>query len=297
MNGDWVRRFLASGDAAGREGARPDGDGPVVTDGSGTPTEGGEPPDDAPVGIVHSADTVRRRIRETLAATEAEAFVILPVGAFEEAGEWLAAAVDRGVNVYCMLAGPGVEGRIDEDEDLGRYADVLRTWDSRPPILVVGDDETGVLGDYGMLRDGNRDGYAVAFDQGEVASGFYGNYVSNAWTMGRQRYAVEPPALPASYELFRSWAVAAALHESDGRDIVADVVGENVCTGEPVEFEGVAVREVRQHLVEPWNGSFPTEVSLVVEREDGLATVGGQTSGIGPYYEEYAASSVTLRDA
>lgn len=257
----------------------------------------GSPATGDDLAVVRSAGAVERRLVDLVAEADDELFAILPSAAFEAVADELAAAVERGVFVQCMVAAPDGTAALREVDDPGRYAHVVRTWDARPPLFVVADDSTGVLAMFGALRGESMDDYAVAFDQPEVASGFYGNYLSNVWPMGQQRYVVEPPELPATYDRFRSWAVAAALHQAAGRDLLADVVARDVATGDQVEHERARVREVRQQLVEPWQHSFPTEVSLVIELPDGLATVGGETSGLGPYYEEYAAAEITLHEA
>jgi len=180
-------------------------------------------------------------------------------------------------------------------ENPGRYAHVLRTWDGRPPLFVTRDGCGGVLASHGMLTSRHGDGgYAIAFNQRDVASGFFGNYVSNVWPMGEQRFVAEPPDLPATFDLFRSGVTTAALHTTAGHDVVADLDVVATEGGGGRQFTGVPVREVRQNLVEPATNAFPIENSLVVETDAGLVSVGGQTSGLGPYYEEYAARQVTI---
>ncbi|WP_225332839.1 TrmB family transcriptional regulator [Halomicrobium urmianum] len=244
--------------------------------------------------VVRSHRTVRRRAQSHVDRAEHDVFCLVPAESFDAVREQLAAAVDRGVDVYCLLAGPTAESLVDGFEDPGEYATVVRTWDGRPPAFVLRDGDAGVLASSGMLRGRSSENYAVAFDQPEVASGFFGNYVSNIWPMGTQRFVAEPPALPATFDYYRTGVTAAALHQTAGHDLWADLEGIEVESGDDHAFEDVRVREVRQSLVEPATYTFPTESAFVVETDDGLASVGGLTSGLGPYYEEYAVERVTL---
>lgn len=247
--------------------------------------------------VIHSHQTVRRRARRYLTEATDEIFAIVPAGSFSRVADELAAAVERDVFVYLLLASPDVESVYGEIDDPGTYAHVVRTWDSRPPLFALADEDAGVLASYGMLEGPHTDDYALAFGQDEVASGFYGNYLSNVWPMAQERFVAEPPELPASYEEFRTGVTVAAMHAAADNEVVADIEGTDVETGRAVTLENARVREARQNLVEPANNAFPIENSLVVETDDGLASVGGQTGGLGPYYEGYAADSVTLRRA
>jgi sugar-specific transcriptional regulator TrmB len=244
--------------------------------------------------VVHSSQTVERRLDRQLARADREIFAIVPATSFSVVADALADARERGLFVYCLLAGESAESQVAEMDNPGRYAHVVRTWDGRPPLFVMRDGRGGVLASHGMLTSRHGGGYAIAFNQLEVASGFFGNYVSNVWPMGEQRFLAGPPDLPATFETFRSGVTTAALHTTAGHDVVADL--DVVATEADAEraVTGVPVREVRQNLVEPVTNAFPIENSLVVETDEGLVSVGGQTSGLGPYYEEYAAERVTI---
>jgi sugar-specific transcriptional regulator TrmB len=247
--------------------------------------------------VVHSSQTVERRLHRHLARAEHEVFAIVPAVSFGVVADALADAVSRGLFVYCLLAGETAESRLGEIENPGEYAHVVRTWDGRPPLFVMRDSVGGVLASYGILTSRHGEEYAIAFNQQEVASGFFGNYVSNVWPMGEQRFVAEPPALPATYEQFRSGVTAAALHTTAGHDVVADLDVNAIEGGERQRFEDAPIREVRQNLVAPATNAFPIENALVVETEGGLTSVGGHTSGLGPYYEEYGANRVTIKRA
>jgi len=246
---------------------------------------------------VHSSQTVERRLDRQLARAEHEVFAIVPATSFSVIADALADAVSRGLFVYCLLVGDSAESYLDEMDDPGRYAHVLRTWDGRPPLFVMRDGIGGVLASHGILTSRHGDGYAIAFNQLEVASGFFGNYVSNVWPMGEQRFVAEPPELPATYEQFRSGVTAAVLHTTAGHDVVADLDVVAIDGDERRQFEDAPVRDARQNLVAPVTNAFPIENALVVETDEGLTSVGGQTSGLGPYYEEYGANSVTIKRA
>ncbi len=253
--------------------------------------------DRPPVEVVHATPTIRRRVEDYIAAAEHELFLVLPASTFERVAPDLAAAVDRGVAVYCMLTGPDSDPTASALEDPGRYADVVRTWDARPNLFVARDERAGVWGDYRAATGSGDGGFALAFDQTEVGSGLFGHVVSNVWPMGRQRFVGEPPALPDEFDWFRSAVVTAALHTTAGWDVVVDAEAEEIATGERRTLTGVPVREVRQNVVDPSPDGLGIEFSLLVEDEDGLTSVGGVTSGFGPFYEEYAADEVCLERA
>lgn len=246
---------------------------------------------------VHSSQTVERRLDRQLSRATDEVFAIVPATSFSVIADALADAVSRGLFVYCLLVGDSAESYLADMDDPGQYAHVVRTWDGRPPLFVVRDGIGGVLASHGILTSRHGDGYAIAFDQREVASGFFGNYVSNVWPMGEQRFVAEPPELPATYSQFRSGVTAAALHTTAGHDVVADLEVVAIEGGESRTIEDAPIREVRQNLVAPATNAFPIENALVVETDEGLASVGGQTSGLGPYYEEWGANSVTIKRA
>ncbi|MFB6150562.1 MAG: TrmB family transcriptional regulator [Haloarculaceae archaeon] len=247
--------------------------------------------------VVRSRQTVERRVERFLADATHEAFLVVPATAFERVREAVAAAVDRGVYVYLLLVAPDVDSVADTVGDFGRYATAVRTWDARPPVFALRDARAGLVGSHGVLTGRHGDDYAVAFGQPEVANGFYGYLVSNAWSMAEPRFLAEPPGLPAAFDFFRNGVTTAARHVAAGRDLVADVDVTDTTTGAQRSLEGVPVVEVRQNLVEPTTASFPIENALTVEADAGRASVGGDYAGFGAYYEEFAARGLTLREA
>jgi len=257
-----------------------------------------EPPEtETGFEVVHSSQTVERRLDRQIARADHEVFAIVPATSFAVVADALADARDRGLFVYCLLVGESAESYLADIENPGQYAHVVRTWDGRPPLFVVRDGLGGVLASHGILTCRHGDEYAIAFNQREVASGFFGNYVSNVWPMGEQRFVAEPPELPAAFEQFRSGVTTAAFHTTAGHDVVADLDVVAIDGDESRRIEDAPIREVRQNLLAPATNAFPTENALVVETDDGLASVGGQPGGLGPYYEEYGARRVTIKRA
>lgn len=256
-------------------------------------------PSTADVGfeVVRSRRTVERRARRFLDDATHEAFVVVPATAFASVKGAMADAVERGVFVYCELLAPDTGVVADAVEDFGRYAHVVRTWEGRPQVFVLRDARAGLVGSHGVLTGRHGDEYAVAFGQPEVANGFYGNMVSNVWPMGEARHVADPPELPATFEYFRNGVTTAAQYLDAGRDIVADVTVADTGTDHEIDFEGVPVREANQTLVPPVTSSFPVESALVVETDGGPVSVGGDSPGFDPYFEEFAAREVTLRGA
>ncbi|WP_436925300.1 TrmB family transcriptional regulator [Halosimplex amylolyticum] len=247
--------------------------------------------------VVRSRRTVERRAERFLDDAVHEAFVVVPATTFADLREAMAAAVDRGVFVYCMLVAPDTGVVADAVDDFGTYAHVVRTWEARPQVIVLRDARAGIVGSHGVLTGRHGDEYAVSFGQPEVANGFYGNTVSNVWPMGEARHVTEPPELPATFEYFRNGVTTAAQHLAADRDLVADVTVADTGSDHELDLDGVPVREAKQSLVPPVTSDFPVENALVVETESGPASIGGDSPGFDPYFEDFAARRVTLRDA
>ncbi|MDS0282460.1 TrmB family transcriptional regulator [Haloarcula onubensis] len=250
-------------------------------------------PDDdgTAVEVVHSRATVRKRIRHYLGDAEREAFLVLPEPELANLEADLAAARERGVFVYLLAVAPLSS---DVAPDWAACADVVRVWDAAPPVTVVVDERTGVLGAHGILAGRHGSEYALSFAQHEVASGFFGNAVANFWPMGEVRHVTDPDELPATYDHLRTAATNAALHRAEGRDLLADVTLEDLDGGDDRRYERVPVVAVRQNLVGDPTNDFPMENSLVFETPDGRVAAGNAGGGIGPFYEGYGARAVTL---
>ena len=247
--------------------------------------------------MLRSRGTVERRIERFLADATHEAFLVVPATAFERLREDVAAARERGVTVYLCLVAPDVDVVADAVADFGTYATVVRTWDARPHAFVIRDNREGLVGSHGVLTGGHGEEYAVTFGQPEITNGFYGNMVSNVWSMADSCFVADPPALPATFEYFRSGVTAAARHLHAGRDLVADVdVVDTDSDGERT-LTDVPVVEARQTLVDPETSTFPVENALVVETDQGRVSVGGDSAGFDPYFEDFAARELTLREA
>jgi sugar-specific transcriptional regulator TrmB len=251
------------------------------------------PDDDGPaVEIVHSRATVRKRIERYLAEARREALLVLPEPEIARLEDALTAARDRGVFVYLLAVSP-----LDSDAtvDWEACADVVRTWDAAPPVHVLVDVTTGLLGPHEILAGRHGREYALSFSQREVASGFFGNVIANFWPMGEVRHVTDPDALPATYDHLRTAATNAALHRDAGRELLADVTVTDLDTDSQRRYERVPVVAVRQNLVGEPTNDFPMENSLVFETPDGRIAAGNApTGGIGPFYEGYGATSVTL---
>jgi sugar-specific transcriptional regulator TrmB len=246
--------------------------------------------------VVHSRATVRRRARTAIEAANHEAFVVVPAPEFDHLADALADAVDRGVFVYCLLSAPDAVETAVVLDDPSRYADVLRAWETTPPIFVLADERVGVMGSHEVLSGRHGDEYALAFAQPEIASGFYGNLVSNVWPMGETVYLTDPDPLPATYDHLRTAVTNAALHRDVGRVLAADLIVERTDSGARESFESVSILDVRQSLVSESTAEFPMENSLVFEGDGERLSVGNGGGGIDPFLEPYAAIEVTLRE-
>jgi len=247
--------------------------------------------------VVRSRQTVERRAKRFLADASHEAFVVVPATSFADLREELSAAVDRGVFVYLQLLAPDTDVVADAVGDFGEYAHVVRTWNARPQVFILRDARAGLVGSHGVLTGRHGDEYAVSFGQPEVANGFYGNMVSNVWPMGDLRTLSDPPALPKTFEYFRNGVTTAAQYLDAGRDIVADVTVAETASDYELDLDGVTVLEAKQTLVPPVTSSFPVESALVVEADGGRVSIGGDSPGFDPYFEDFAAREITLREA
>ncbi|WP_276273523.1 TrmB family transcriptional regulator [Haloarcula litorea] len=250
--------------------------------------------EDGTVEVIHSRATVRKRAERYLREADHEAVLVVPAPELQHLTDALAAARDRGVFVYVLAVAPLSEAALDVD--WAACADVVRTWDATPPVLVLADETTGLMGSHGILTGRHGDDYALSFAQREVGSGFFGNTVANFWPMGADHYVADPDPLPATYDHLRTAATNAALHRAAGRDLLADATVVAVDSGERTAYERVPVVEVRQNLVGDATNDFPFENSIVFETPDGPIAAGNAGGGIGPFYEGYGAESVTLYD-
>jgi sugar-specific transcriptional regulator TrmB len=251
-------------------------------------------PGDPAVELVHSRSTVRKRIARTVDRAENEVVATLPASEFTHLRMALAEARDRGVTIYLQLVAPLEKFPVDTDWD--SYGTVVKTWDATPPVTVVADERAGVMGAHSILSGRHDSAYALVFSQPDIAGAFFGNTVSNFWPMGELRHVAAPDPLPTTYDHIRTAVTNAALHRAAGQSLRADVTIRQVGSEETSTYEDVAVVDVRQHLVgEPAN-EFPIENSLVFDTPDGPIAAGGNNGSLQPFYEGYAAVSVTLVD-
>lgn len=250
-----------------------------------------------PFEQLRSPQSIRRRLARQIEAARDELLLLLPGCAVDGLRDELAAAVDRGVMVYLLVVAPDAEAAL-EDLRVGEHVHVLRSWEGASLVFSLRDVTAGVLGELGDLGSCRQSGEgAVAFRQPLLAGWLYGNAVSSIWPGGVQRGLAEPSGLPATFDHFRSGVTTAALHDLQGTELLVDVEGTDLETGEPISLERAPVRHVKQSLVEPTNADFPIENALVVETDDGLVTVAAETGGLNAFYEDFAAREVTLRAA
>ena len=246
------------------------------------------------VEIVHSRTTVRNRIARAVDSAQSEVVSTIPATEFSHLREALADARERGVAVYLQLVAP--LGNASTPVDWDGYGTVVKTWDATPPVTVVADERTGVMGAHGVLSGRHGSAYALAFSQRDIAGAFFGNAISNFWPMGEVQHVTAPDPLPATYDHVRTAVTHAALHRADGRSLLADVTVRAVGSEETTTYERVPVVDVRQNLVGESTNAFPIENSLVFDTPDGQIAAGGNDGSLQPFYEGYAAVSVTLYD-
>lgn len=253
-------------------------------------SDAGEPP----VEIVHSRSTVRKRVVRAVDRARHEVLLTLPSSEFPHVRGALADAADRGVTAYLQFVAP--VDRLPAEVDWGRYGTVVKAWDATPPVTVVADERTGVMGPHSILSGRHGSAYALAFSQPDTAGAFSGNAVSNFWPMGAVRHVTEPDPLPATYERVRTAVTHAALHRAAGRELLADVTVRPVGSEGTTTYERVPVVDVRQNLVGDPTNEFPIENNLVFDTPDGRIATGSDDGSIRPFYEGYGASSITLYD-
>ncbi len=252
-------------------------------------------PGEPAVELVHSRATVRKRIVRTIERARHEVVLTLPASEFAHLRTALADARDRGVTIYLQLVAPLENSPTEIDWNL--YGTIVKTWDATPPVTVVADEQAGVMGAHSILSGRHGSAYALVFSQKDIAGAFFGNTISNFWPMGEVRHIAEPDPLPATYERVRTAVTNAALHRARGRSLRADVTIQRIGSEVTTTYEQVPVVEVRQSLVGDPTNEFSIENSLVFDTPDGLIAAGGNDGSLQPFYEGYAAVSVTLSDA
>ncbi|KTG09012.1 hypothetical protein AUR64_14515 [Haloprofundus marisrubri] len=252
-----------------------------------------ETPDPA-VEIVHSRTTTRKRIIRAIEHAQNEVVLTVPATTFTHLREPLKAARNRGVTIYLQLVSP-VEN-LATDVDWQQYATIAKTWDAIPPVTVVADEKSGVMGSHSILSSRHGSAYALVFSQQDIAGGFFGNAISNFWPMGEVCFTADPDPLPATYHHARTAVTNAALHSAEDRALVADVTIRAVGSEETTTYERVPVVEIRQNLVGEPTNEFPIENNLVFDTPDGRIATGGSDGSLQPFYEGYGMVSVTLYD-
>ncbi|WP_276252659.1 TrmB family transcriptional regulator sugar-binding domain-containing protein [Halomontanus rarus] len=233
--------------------------------------------------------TIVARCRDLIANAEEWVIVVAPEDLVAELVEELAAARQRGVfSLVLTDTTSDVEGRPTEE-----ITDVLR-YRERLDVFA----EFAVAADYTlslMIRNGGgpidteQYGPGLFFDQKGLSGRIIGSIFANEWRLGTEEWALDPVALPHTFELYPRTVTHAALHRREGTPLRAAVQCRRVQDGEFTEITGKVVG-VHQGIVDPYEKSFMSEQTLILRTDDGRVTVGGPPATI----EDYAAQRVTL---
>lgn len=247
-------------------------------------------PETATFDVIKSRQTVLKRIRSLLAAASEEVFLALPSGTVDELDTELAAAIERDVAV--LLLESNTDRTLDELSARERFAgraSVVRRWGEDFDFVVVADATAGLVGERGLLTGAHGNQQAVALTQIQVVGSLFGSFIGSFWPMGTEAYVADPTALPTTYEMFRPAVLQATLHDRQGTDLVVTAAVEPKDGANGKTISGPVI-ETRQGLIEPFSNSFPVENAIIVETDDGSASIGG----VGSFIEDYVAHEVTL---
>ncbi|WP_436933875.1 TrmB family transcriptional regulator [Halovenus marina] len=253
--------------------------------------------------VINVPRTVRRRVTDHIETAETELLLVVPAQSLSRILDLLEAAQRRDVMVYCLLFGTekAIEETLASLDRPAEYFDVLRGWSGYPSLLVLRDGVAGLFGTHNALANPD-DSHAFAFTQHAVGGMLSSHVISNVWPLGEEKMIAEPLDLPRSFTNFRTAVTTATLYLQSDTPLVADLSVIDLETRAETTFESAPVRSVKQALIEPTEYDIPIECALVIETDDGLATVGGNISPerpteMGPYFDDYGATDVTLRFA
>ncbi|WP_224268008.1 TrmB family transcriptional regulator [Haloprofundus salinisoli] len=247
---------------------------------------------DPAVEIVHSRVTTRKRVRRVINHADHEVVLTIPASEFTHLQDSLRDARERGVTIYLQLVAP-VE-KVPTTTDWRKYATIVKSWDATPPVTVVADEKTGVMGAHSILSGRHSSAYALVFSQQDIAGAFFGNAISNFWPMGDNQFIADPDPLPATYTHARTAVTNAALHVAQGRSLTADVTVQAIGSEDTTTYERVPVVEIHQNIVGDPTNEFPIENNLVFDTADGRIATGGSDGSLQPFYEGYGMVSITL---
>lgn len=247
------------------------------------------PESSADIEVLKRQPTVLDRARRLVDDADRWIILVAPPDVVESVEDELARAVDRGILVLLVTT---VES-VAADRALEDLATIVRTRDGPTGFQEVGlgVDKTKSLMVSSSVRLGDEHRYSPALYLDDETIGVRSNNTlfGVEWRVAREHLVPDPVTLPYSSAFFRETLLQAALHRRDGTALRATVEGRSVDDGRCATVDGPVV-EVRQGIVEPYGQSFLGERTLVLETDEGRATVGGPPATL----EDYAADTVTL---
>ena len=237
--------------------------------------------------VVKSRETVLKRIQDSIADSETELTLSLPIGRLPSVADELKAAVDRGVLVTLLIT------ETDEPPaDHTGVASITRIWGEPMPAMVTADDRVGLVAPAEMLTSTHSDTQAIVFAHPQLGPVIVGSFFGNYWPVGTEVAVTNPQDLPLTESDVRKAVVQATLWLKQDTDLRARITGRWIDTSEPIEVEGSVVATA-QGIVKPTNSRFPVEASLTLDHEGTQVTVGGE----GAFIEDIEAEEVRLCQA
>lgn len=252
---------------------------PVLRDRYDSPSE--EPQD---VEVMRTRITLTKRIRSLIDTAESELALSLPVGALEDFADDLRAARERGVLVMLIVT------HYETPPDVSDIADLVRIEEYSKTSVVAADARAAMVMTANMLMQTNTDDFALACYDSRIGRLGFSGFIGNVWLRADEYHIADPVDLPATFDHIRHAVLHATLHRRAGTDLTVDVEGRWVDANEPVSIEGRLI-DTTQGLIEPRSASFPSEMSLRLETEQGEVTVGGWDA----YLEDIEMRTITIR--
>ncbi|WP_135665029.1 TrmB family transcriptional regulator [Halorhabdus rudnickae] len=232
------------------------------------------------IQVVRSRETAIKHVREAIATAEHEVALTIPVNLFAEFKSELRAAKERDVFVLLLL----VDSTDPVPEEFAGLADAVRYWDEQLPVLYTTDDTDAMIGDSTVVTGPHGKEHVVDVSEENLAGSIFSVFIGTYWPSSEVLYETDPDPLPRTFEWFRDATFQATLHEREGLTLHAEVDTDQ---GEHVSG---TVTEVNQQFLEPRNGSFPLQNSIVIETDRGSVSLGGP----GAFLEDYEIESITL---
>lgn len=244
--------------------------------------------------VLKSRETIIQRIRELITTAEDQILLSMSAITLPYINEVLRDALDRDILTLTLVFSP--RGEPEElDIDIQNVGHVVRYQQSNIPIMLAVDRSKSLVAPRGAIVRPDSPVQSVVFRQSYLERIVFHSFLLNYWNrnINEQIYTRKPDELPAEYTNIRQAVVEAALHQEQGKELVAQVEGHSTETRDYHQFSG-HVEKVQQNIVEPTTGDDigPAVTNFHIQTGNETVTVGGQ----GAHIEDYSADIVVFYD-